>query len=421
MGALSGIRIVDLTAVLMGPYTTQFLADYGADVVKVESPMGDLVREIGPMRSPGMGPLFLNTNRSKRSISIDLKASEGRQLLLDMCRNADVLIYNIRPAAMERLGLSYEEIAAVNPKIVYAGCYGYGQDGPYAAYPAYDDLIQGGACIPYLYTLAGGEEPRYVPTAMADRIVGMTTLSAILAALVARGRTGKGQRVDVPMFETMAAFILGDHLGGLTYEPPLDKGGYARQLSPDRRPYKTADGYVCALIYTDGHWRRFLSATGRADLMDTDPRYADFASRMANLDVVYGELSDLMLTRTSAEWVELFNDIDVPIMWMHDLKSILKDKHLEQVDFFRPFEHPTEGSILTMANPVKMSDTPVVEPRPVPHLGEHTIECLTEMGLSQETISDLIARGIVRSMSPDSIQSAVSGAEGQDENPGTVI
>ncbi|KAA8610606.1 acetyl-CoA acetyltransferase [Salipiger aestuarii] len=421
MGALSGIRIVDLTSVLMGPYTTQFLADYGADVVKVEAPMGDLVREIGPMRSPGMGPLFLNTNRSKRSISIDLKTGEGRQLLLDMCREADVLVYNIRPAAMERLGLSYEEIAAVNPRIVYAGCYGYGQDGPYAANPAYDDLIQGGACIPYLFTLAGSDEPRYVPAAIADRIVAMTTLSAILAALVSCGRTGKGQRVDVPMFETMAAFILGDHLGGLTYDPPLDGGGYARQLSPDRRPYKTADGYVCTLIYTDDHWRRFLAATGRADLMDADPRYATFSSRMANLDVVYGELSDVMLTRTSAEWMDLFNEIDVPMLWMHDLQSILKDKHLEQVNFFRPFEHPTEGPILTMANPVKMSGTPITDTRPVPNLGEHTIECLTEMGLSQDTISDLIARGIVRSMAPTSKHSAATGPEGEDVTTGTAI
>lgn len=402
MGPLAGFRIIDLTTVLMGPYATQFLADFGADVVKVEPLKGDLVRQIGPMRTPGMGPIFLNANRSKRSVAIDLKAAEGKALLLDMCREADALVYNIRPAAMERLGLSYEAVAEVNPRIIYAGCYGYGQDGPYAANPAYDDLIQGGACIPYLYTLAGGEVPRYVPSATADRVAGMTTLSGILAAMVARERTGKGQRVDVPMFETMAAFILGDHLGGLTYDPPLDGGGYRRQLARDRRPYKTADGHVCALIYTDDHWRRFLTAIGQGDRMDNDPRYMTFAGRMANLEAVYGELSELFLTRTSAEWVKLFNEIDVPVMWMHDLQSILKDEHLEKVGFFQPFNHPTEGAMLTMANPVKLSDTPVAAARPAPHLGQHTVEYLSGMGLSRDTISDLIRRGVIHDPSAPS-------------------
>ena len=395
MGPLAGFRIIDLTTVLMGPYATQFLADFGADVVKVEPLKGDLVRQIGPMRTAGMGPIFLNANRSKRSVAIDLKAAEGKALLLDMCREADALVYNIRPAAMERLGLSYEAVAAVNPRIIYAGCYGYGQDGPYAANPAYDDLIQGGACIPYLYTVAGSGEPRYVPSAIADRVAGMTTLSGILAAMVARERTGKGQRVDVPMFETMTAFILGDHLGGLTYDPPLDGGGYRRQLARDRRPYKTADGHVCALVYTDDHWRRFLTAIGQGDRMDNDPRYVTFAARMANLESVYAELSDLFLTRTSAEWVKLFNEIDVPVMWMHDLQSILKDEHLEKVGFFRPLDHPTEGAILTMANPVKLSDTPVAEARPAPHLGQHTVEYLSGMGLSRATIEELIRRGVI--------------------------
>ncbi|MGF6860692.1 crotonobetainyl-CoA:carnitine CoA-transferase CaiB-like acyl-CoA transferase [Rhodobacteraceae bacterium MBR-64] len=400
MGPLSGFRIVDLTSVLMGPYSTQFLADFGADVIKVETLKGDLVREIGPMRSPGMGPIFLNANRSKRSIAINLKTPEGKAILLDMCRAADVLVYNIRPAAMERLGLSYEAVTKVNPRIVYAGCYGYGQDGSYAAYPAYDDLIQGGACLPYLFTVAGSDEPRYVPAAIADRIVGMTTLSAILAALVSRERTGKGQRVDVPMFETMAAFILSDHLGGLTYDPPLDGGGYARQLARDRRPYKTADGYVCALLYTDEQWRRFLAATDQGDRVGTDPRYASFTARMANLESVYAELSDLFLTRTSAEWFQLLTDIDVPVMWMHDFQSILKDEHLKQVGFFRHVTHPTEGPILTMANPVKMSETPVADPRPAPHLGEHTVDYLQGLGLSPDAIADLIRRGVVGAATP---------------------
>ncbi len=394
MGPLTGYRILDLTTVLMGPYATQFLADFGAEVIKIEPLKGDLVREIGPKRSAEMGPIFLNTNRAKRSVALDLKTPEGRQLLLDLCRDADALVYNIRPAAMRRLGLSYEEVAAVNPRIVYAGCYGFGQDGAYAAKPAYDDLIQGGACLSHLFTLVDGDRPRYVPSAMADRIVGVVTVSAILAALVARG-DGHGQRVDVPMFETMVHFVMGDHLGGLTYDPPLDGGGYARQLARDRRPYRTADGFVCALLYTDDHWRRFLTAVGQGDLMDSDPRFASFSSRMAHLDVVYGMLGSIFLTRTSAEWVALLNEVDVPVMWMHDFQSILQDEHLNSVNFFRRVTHPTEGPILSMANPIRMSHTPPDDTGHAPRLGEHSLETLHGLGLSQTTIDELIARKVI--------------------------
>lgn len=394
MGPLSGYRILDLTTVLMGPYATQLLADYGAEVIKIEPLKGDLVREIGPMRSADMGPIFLNTNRGKRSVALDLKASEGRRLLLELCRQADALVYNIRPAAMARLGLSYDDVAAINPRIVYAGCHGFGQDGLYAANPAYDDLIQGGACLPHLFTRVDGDRPRYVPTAMADRIVGLTTVSAILAALLARG-DGPGQRVDVPMFETMAGFVLGDHLGGLTYEPPLDGGGYARQLSPERRPFRTADGHVCALLYTDAQWHRFLAAVGQDALMENDPRFASFSARMAHIDAVYGLISAIFLTRSSAEWLKLLHEIDVPVMQMHDLQSILHDPHLESVNFFRRVNHPSEGPILSMANPVRMSRTPAQDRGHAPRLGEHSIETLRGLGLSEATIAELIAHGVV--------------------------
>lgn len=395
MGPLSGIRVIDLTTVLMGPYATQFLGDFGADVVKVEAPSGDLVRTIGPGRSPGMGPIFLHANRSKRSVVLNLKTEEGRTLLLDLCKDADMLVYNVRPAAMKRLGLSYEEVAAVNPRMIYAGLYGYGQDGAYAARPAYDDLIQGGATLPYLFMRAGSGEPRYVPSAIADRVVGLTALSAVLAALVERNRTGLGQRVDVPMFETMVGFILGDHLGGLTFDPPLDNGGYIRQLARDRRPYRTADGYVCALVYTDEHWRSFLNAIGQPNLMDDDPRYSTFASRMANVDEVYAELTQTFLTRTSAEWIALLDEIDVPVMAMHSFESVLEDPHLRDIGFFKRVEHPSEGEILTISNPVRMSRTPIEPNRLAPQLGEHTNEILQELGLQPSEIETLAARGIV--------------------------
>lgn len=394
IGPLAGIKVIDLTSVLMGPYATQYLGDYGADVIKIEPPAGDVVRKAGPARSPDMGPLFLNANRSKRSVVLNLKAPEGRDLLLDLCRDADVLVYNVRPAAMSRLGLSFEDVQAVNPRLIYAGLYGYGQNGRYATRPAYDDLIQGASGLAHLFTLSGGGQPRYVPNALADRVVGLTALGAILAALVERNRSGKGQRVDVPMFETMTSFVLGDHLGGLTFDPPLDRGGYARQLARDRRPMQTADGHVCALVYTDDHWRRFLAAIGQPELMDADERFSSFASRNENIDHVYGWLAEMFLTRTSAEWTELLDRADIPVVAMHTLETVLGDPHLADVAFFRHVDHPTEGRILSVSNPVQMSQTPVAVTRHAPALGEHTIEVLRETGLAEDRIVDLIERGV---------------------------
>ena len=394
MGPLAGLRVIDLTSVVMGPYATQFLGDFGADVVKVEAPAGDLIRSIGPSRHPDMGPMFLNANRSKRSIAINLKSPEGKALLLRLCKDADVLVYNVRPAAMARLGLSFEEVSAVNPRIIYAGLYGYGQDGPYAARPAYDDLIQGGATVAHLFRSSGSADPRYIPSAVADRVVGLMALSAILAAVVARQTTGKGQRVDVPMFESMVSFILSDHLGGLSYDPPLDRGGYARQLAPNRRPLKTANGHVCALIYTDDHWRRFLTEIGEPERMD-DPRFGSFRGRNGNYDVVYAWLLEKFETRTSEDWIALLDRIDVPVMAMHDFESIMQDPHLQAVNFFRHVTHPTEGAMVSMANPVRMSDTPVDPPRLAPNFAEHTLEVLREAGLSQPEIDALVRDKVV--------------------------
>ncbi|WP_354492181.1 CaiB/BaiF CoA transferase family protein [Mesorhizobium robiniae] len=395
MGPLAGIKVVDLTSVLMGPYATQYMGDFGADVIKIEPPAGDLMRNVGPSRSPTMGPLFLNANRSKRSVVLNLKAAEGRELLLELCRGADVMVYNVRPAAMKRLGLSWEDVRTVNPRLIYAGLYGYGQQGRYAARPAYDDLIQGGATLSHLFMLSGSEEPRYVPTAIADRVVGLAALSGILAAIIERNRSGVGQRVDVPMFETMVSFILSDHLGGLTFDPPLDHGGYARQLARDRRPLPTADGHVCALVYTDDHWRRFLKAIGQDDLMDADSRFASFDARIRNVSFVYGWLADIFKTRTSGEWIDLLDEADVPVMEMHTFETVLRDPHLADVGFFNTVDHPTEGRTIAMANPVQMSATPVEITRFAPMLGEHTVEVLRELGVPPDRISSLLDRGVV--------------------------
>jgi formyl-CoA transferase len=400
MGPLQGIKVIDMTSVLMGPFASQALGDMGADVIKVESPQGDLVRELGPARHADMGPIFLNANRSKRSLSLDLKKAAGVQLLCRLLADADVLIYNVRPQAMARLGLDYETVAGINPKLVYAGLFGFGQDGPYAARPAYDDLIQGGATLAHLIARAVDGTPRYVPTAMADRIVGITAVGGILAALLARGRTGRGQRVDVPMFETMVGFVLGDHLGGLTYEPPLDDGGYARQLSPHRRPYRTKDGWICALVYNDGQWQRFLRATGRESLLRTDPRFATFAQRARHIDFVYGELAAMFGDHSTAEWMALLEQADVPFMPMHDLQSVLTDPHLTATGFFAQVQHPSEGTIRSMQMPMSWSDTPAAPGRLAPRQGEHSVEVLLQAGLAAAEIDELVAAGVVQLSTP---------------------
>ncbi|MGY4313786.1 crotonobetainyl-CoA:carnitine CoA-transferase CaiB-like acyl-CoA transferase [Bradyrhizobium sp. JR3.5] len=358
MGPLQGIKVVDMTTVLMGPYATQMLGDYGADVIKVESPDGDVTRQIGPTRHPGMGPVFLNTNRSKRSVCLDLKKPAGREAVLRLIAQADVLVYNVRPQAMARLQLGYDVVAKVNPRLIYAGVFGFGQEGPYAAKPAYDDLIQGATALPALMAQTSDGVPRYVPNALVDRIVGLTAVGAICASLVHRDRTGQGQRVDIPMFETMAGFVMGDHMGGLTYDPPLDKGGYARHLSPDRRPYKTLDGYICVIVYNDKQWENFFKATGRDDLR-SDPKFATFAGRATNIDVVYAELARILQTKTTAEWNEILEKADVPVMPMHDLESLLQDPHMVATGVFPVVDHPTEGRIRSMTPSARWSETRV--------------------------------------------------------------
>jgi crotonobetainyl-CoA:carnitine CoA-transferase CaiB-like acyl-CoA transferase len=395
MGPLQGIKVIDMTTVLMGPYATQMLGDYGADVIKIEQIEGDVTRLIGPTRHPGMGPVFLNTNRSKRSICLDLKKPAGRDAVLRLVKSADVLIYNVRPQAMARLNLGYDVVSKINPRLIYAGVFGFGQDGPYAAKPAYDDLIQGATGLPALMAQTGDGTPRYVPNALVDRIVGLTAVGAVCASLVHRDRSGRGQRVDIPMFETMTSFVMGDHMGGLTYEPPLDKGGYARHLSRDRRPYKTKDGYLSVIVYNDKQWQNFFDATGRDDLR-SNPKFSTFAGRAGNIDVVYAELARIFETRTTAEWLELLTRADIPVMPMHGLESILDDPHLVATGYFPIVEHPTEGPIRSMKVSAAWSETPAETVRLAPRLNEHGEEILREAGFSADEIKTLVRDGVTR-------------------------
>jgi len=407
---LKNVRVLDLTSILMGPYATQMLGDYGATIIKVEGLEGDATRKIGPWRNEGMGPVFLNANRNKRSLAIDLKAPEGRAALLRLAENVDVVVSNIRPKAMARLGVTYEALRQINPRIIYVGVVGFGSDGPYAGKPAYDDLIQGASTMAALMDQSGNDGPRYIPTAAADRIVGLFAVSAVLAALHNRSVTGTGTSLEIPMFETMVSFVMGDHMGGRTFEPPLDGGGYQRQLSLHRRPQRTSDGYICALIYSDQQWKSFARLIGKAEEFDQDPRYASISSRAANIDYIYAKLNAEFLKRTTAEWLRLLEEADIPVLPMHDLVSIFDDPHLKATNFFRRVDHPSEGTLHSVRFPVKAQSVPL-EDLPVPAHGAHSVEILQDAGFTDVEIDALVGSGVVLSHSGGSRTRAVGGCE----------
>jgi crotonobetainyl-CoA:carnitine CoA-transferase CaiB-like acyl-CoA transferase len=392
---LEGVRIIDATHIMMGPAATQILADYGADVVKVEPPNGDIMRHAGSMKHEGMGPIYLHANRNKRSIVIDLKKRAGRNALLRMTRTADMFIHNVRPAAMRRLGLDYPDLAAINPRIIYVALVGFDQRGPYAHLPAVDDVIQGAAGMASLLAEYSGGSPSYVPMAIADRVCGINAAQVALAALFMRERTGKGQSIEVPMFETVAQLVMADHLGGETFDPPAGPMGYRRLLTPHRRPFKTRDGYLALLVYTDGQWQQFFDAIGQPDTFRTDARFTTAAARAKHHDAAYAMISEILVERTTAEWVELLRDRDIPCMPLHDPRSLMKDPHLEAIGFFQMIDHPTEGRLRAMRVASRWSDANLSIRRHAPNAGEHSIEILQESGFTGEEIEELLADGAV--------------------------
>ncbi|CAG2159300.1 CaiB/BaiF CoA transferase family protein [Cupriavidus numazuensis] len=377
-GPLSGIRVLDLSGVLLGPVATQILGDYGADVIKIESPEGDVMRGNGVVPRPGMGSIFLAANRNKRSVVLDLKTGEGRAALRKLVETADVFLHNIRIEAIERLGFGYEAVAAIKPDIVYCAAIGYGQDGPHRAKPAFDDIIQGACGLVDLN--ACGQGPPYMRTAIADKVTGLVLANAVMAALACLARTGTGQYVEVPMLETMAAFVMTEHLGGLTFHGSTEPVGYARLLE-GRSPVPTRDGWVCILPYTPEHWRRLLEACGRAELV---ARYglATRADQMAHRKALNGHLEEISKQMTTAELLAICESLDIAAGEIFSLESVLDHPHLAAVGLFRDTEHPTEGRIREIRPPVRFSVTPASLRRPAPVLGQHTAEVLAEVGLA---------------------------------------
>ena len=390
-GPLQGIRIIDLTTTLLGPYATQMLADLGADVVKVESPSGDIRRNLGPERHRGMSAQYLHVNRGKRNIVIDLKHPQGHAALLKLCERADALVHNSRREAMARLRLGFEDIARVNRAIVYCAAVGFGASGAYAKKPAYDDLIQGLAGIPSLQQRASGTAS-FVPMNLADRVVGMAFANAILAALLHRARTGEGQAIEVPMFETMTEFVLSEHMWGHTFVPPLEGMGAVRMF--DRKPTRTRDGYVCHWLASDAQYARFVDALGCPQMKD-DERFARRERRIRNIAAFQAFVEGEFGKRTTAECVALCEQADVPAMPMHTLESLMDDPHLRDVGFFRTVEHPSEGAIVSMKVPSSWSRSVPNNTRPASRAGEHTHEVLEEAGFSAADIERLIADGAV--------------------------
>ena len=401
-GPLAGVRVLDLTTVFMGPSCTQLLGDLGADVIKIEAPSGDSTRSIGPCGDIGLGPLFLGLNRNKRSVVLDLKQPAAVAALLQLARDADVFATNVRPAAMRRLGLGPDVLLAANPRLIYASMVGFSQRGPYAAKAAFDDMIQAATGLAAVVGEAAGDVPRYLPITIADRSVGLYAFGVISAALYARERTGRGQSVEIPMFETMIPYVLGDHLYGRTFEPARGDFSYPRLMSSNRRPYKTRDGYVCCLIYTDRHWELFLNAIGKGELLKTDPRLANIRTRTQAIDALYQLVADELAQRSTAEWRALLPESEIPIFPMHTFESLLHDEHLQQTGFFQHTEHPVVGAVLETAVPSEWSDTVPRHQRPVPALGQHTTEVLREAGFAPADIDALLASGAARAAKPPS-------------------
>ncbi|MGH6869440.1 MAG: CaiB/BaiF CoA transferase family protein, partial [Methylocella sp.] len=350
-GPLSGIRIVDLTAVAMGPYATQILGDMGADVIKVESHDGDIFRDAPPARKRGMGAAFLNLNRNKRSIVLDLKVATEHQILLDLLASADVFVSSVRPQSMRKLGLDYATLRTLNPRLIYCGAYGFSEAGPYAGRPAFDDIIQAMSGVAALQGWNSRDGPRYLNTIAADKISGLAATYAIAMALFERERSGQGQAIEVPMFETMVAFTLVEHLAGETFCPAEGPMGYGRVLARARKPFATQDGYLALLPYTTGQWQRFFEIAGRPDLTH-DPRVTDAALRIAHADELYAILAGLVSQRTTANWLLLLETADIPHARVNTPQDLLEDPHLRAIGFFDLRAHPSEGEIRGIGIPI---------------------------------------------------------------------
>lgn len=391
---LENTLVVEMGSVVLAPYAAQVLADMGAEVIKVEPLAGDNTRRLGITKNKGMGALFLNCNRGKKSLALDLKHPDGIAALRRVLGKADVLIHNMRDSAAQRLGIGYGQLAEANPALVYCSAYGYGATGRYAARPAYDDVIQAGCGMAALRGRIDGK-PSYAPTIVADKTTALFSVIGIMGALMRRAVTGKGEQMEIAMFETMVHYMSIEHLGGFSFEPPAGPGGYARLLNDFRRPHKTKDGFMAVLPYTAAQWKAFFDGAGRPEVLQ-DPRFCDDAGRTENIDAIYEVVSTILPARTNAEWAALCTQADIPHSPVNDIGDLVADPHLADTGFWHHVNHPTEGAMLTPSFPVRYGGpqgdaTPA---GPAPLLGQHTLEVLQSAGYTREQADALVASGV---------------------------
>ncbi|SFU09183.1 CaiB/BaiF CoA transferase family protein [Paraburkholderia aspalathi] len=381
-GPLAGIKVVEIASIVLGPLAAQYLGDMGADVIKIEPPEGDLTRSLGPQRNKGMSAVFINCNRNKRSVVLDLRIEADQRKLHQIVASCDVVVHSIRTQAARRMGISYEALSRLNHRLIYCHLKGFSDEGVYAGKPAYDDVIQALSGIASLQTSIVGE-PRYVPTIFADKVSSLHAAYAVMLGLYHRSNTGLGQQITVPMFEAIAAFNAVEHLWGATFEPPISSMGYETIVKAARRPYATKDGHIAFLPYTDAHWQRFFEATGALELIE-DERFCNYPARQKHFQAVWLHVTEQLALKTNAEWMSLFGN-DMPIAVVNTLDDLLKDPHLESVGFWEFREHPSEGLLRFARSPFEMDDCPPSIRRLPPTLGQHTTEVFDEFGV--ETVA----------------------------------
>lgn len=394
-GVLSGYKILDLTSVVLGPFCTQMLGDLGAEVIKIETPEGDVMRHAGPHVSYGMGSIYLTINRNKRALTLDLRKDEAKEILRKLITDADGIIHNIRAGGIRRLGFDYDSVKAINPEILYVHAVGYGSDGVYAERQAYDDLVQCASGMASMLPLQDGSEaPRYFPGLVADKTTGLYAAYAMMAGFLHKERTGRGQFIEVPMLECMVNFTMAENLYGRTFVPPKGGTTYSRSINPQRKPYKTKDGYIGIMPYTTANWADFFKLGGRPELMD-DERFSTYPRRTENITELYGHLEEIALLKTTGEWMSELGKSNVPCMKVQSLDEVLEDPQMVDTGFIEERTHPSEGNYLAINNPVKFSDSPVHIYRDAPLMGEDNLAILDELGYSEEDIENIKESGAI--------------------------
>ncbi|MEO0548482.1 MAG: CoA transferase [Pseudomonadota bacterium] len=386
-GPLAGVKIIDMSSVVLGPLATLIFGDLGAEVIKIESGQsgkaGDTMRYAGKSPTGDLGPIYTNLNRNKRSVQLDAKSETGKAALTAMLKDADVFFHNVRLAGMARLGLDYDSVKAINPSIIYVHCAGFGSGGPYEKRQAYDDLIQAASGFAHLSQMRDGSDPSYAPSLVADKTVGLFATYATLAALYHKAQTGEGQFVSVPMLETFTFFNMVENLYGETFLPGNGKVAYTRSVNANRKPYKTKDGYIALVPYSDEQWETFFKMGGRDGVFE-DPRFSTYSARTENITDLYAIIGEVALQKTTDEWLDLLDEANIPAMRFNQMADVLSDEHLSAVGFFEEREHPDAGPYRSMKHPVNFSRTPADVALDPPRLGADTETVLASLGLSAE-------------------------------------